>query len=346
MFRALWNLAILALIVGLKKCGTFEAPSQASTRSLPKCQRPSQFLEYGAEDIEVVESLDIAFVSSGIHYFKDRASGIRGKIFLIDLNVPFENLKAEELKIAGTFNRDEFRPHGISSYYDHGRLELYVINHNLKFEHSIIVFEYDQKEHLLNYRRTITDSAFRSIVYYNGKKSQIVLDNLLTPNGIAIDKSKKHLFVSSPNARSTTVYSLIRVSHKKTFWIMASLFKVVQNIQNKESKISLTEISKVPLYTSPDNLYLDKQNSLWIGCHPVAYKVFLQTLFSGDERFVGPSQVLHVEFRNQFKEWSVKEVYSDDGSEIPASSVAVTSSDKILIGSINHNLIVCKNLYF
>lgn len=72
---------------------------------------------------------------------------------------------------------------------------------------------------------------------------------------------------------------------------MASLFKVVQNIQNKESKISLTEISKVPLYTSPDNLYLDKQNSLWIGCHPVAYKVFLQTLFSGDERFVGPSQV-------------------------------------------------------
>lgn len=312
-------------------------------------------IEHGSEDIEVIESKKIAFISTGLFYMIERSSSVRGGIFLYRFEQPAGQHKAIPLSIEGDLDLSSFHPHGLSSYLSNGKLWLYVVNHDNAFKHSVEVFEFIENSSKLLHTKSIKDSSFTrpndmvvvgkdqffvtndgaaqtflmnsieslfnmktgSVVFYDGKKSHILISSLSSPNGIAIDSTHKHLYVASPNDESVTIYEL-----QKGF---------------KSAK----RVSKIKLMTSVDNLFLDKTNSLWIGAHPVIKDAMDYFSKPDDRTVLAPSQVLHISPGPNLRTWKVTEPYANDGTQIAGSSVAAVYGKEMLIGSVFRTLLHC-----
>ncbi|VDP17261.1 unnamed protein product [Soboliphyme baturini] len=56
--------------------------------------------------------------------------------------------------------------------------------------------------------------------------------------------------------------------------------------------------------------------------------------------YTAPSQVLHVKFSDR-NTYTITEPFADDGSTLNASSVALYHKNTLLIGTINHKLMIC-----
>lgn len=278
-----------------------------------------------------------------------------GKIMMLDIN---KSPTAHELNITNPPTTPDFMasPHGISTWKDPktGQLTLFVITHPPD-EDRIEVFEL-QKPASLRHIRTITDRKFRNmndlvavdkdrfyitqwlyardllksyfelflfqyfgkVFFYDGRKAREVASDLFVSNGINISPDKSTIYVAEFSRKRLLGYQ-------------------------RKPNDDLTIIWEHDMGTSVDNIEVDPTTGdLWIGCHPLGYAIMDFFDIFG---FPRPSQALKVKMRQNMVD-EIVEVYADpDGSEAYGSTVATYVDGKVIIGTVQHQLVVCDSKY-
>ncbi len=240
-----------------------------------------------------------------------------------------------------------------------------------RFEIVVFEYTYESKKHTLNYRETlhfnelnypnailaidsknkfIVSNEFGSksalgqaieflfkqaksnVVYYDGQRGHILIENLRFANGLEWGPNHEHVFVAESNGRGVGIYK-----------IQFPLERYLNSIKPQlESHLSIT---------GADNLFLEEEGNtkkLWVASH-------LSTLaFIGnaqDPKNFAPSKLQTIELKKKSsKEPSLpltfneaQEVYLNQGDEISAASVAIRYKKHILIGStFDNKILLCK----
>ncbi|XP_070532142.1 serum paraoxonase/arylesterase 1-like isoform X1 [Ptychodera flava] len=320
-------------------------------------------VDLGSEDVTVTSD-GLAFISSGLRGFGNKSDPLtqppllKGRIFLFDFNHPEKN--AVEIALEGDFDRENFYPLGISLYEDSttGEKKLFVINNHISNENRVEIFRFDERTSSLHHLKTIigetlyslndlvavgpetfyyinymyftkqTPLAFKLETYsglawgtiglYSEGKDMIISSGYRIPVGINVSPDGRHLYVSTSLTGELVIFE-----------------------RGKDD--SITEIKRVSLHTSPDNIEVDRETGdLWIGCIP---SLHLHMAHLENYANPGTSQVLRLRFGDQnspFENIDVREVLMDDGSLIKGSSVASYYDNKMLVGTVVHKLAYCE----
>ncbi|VDP27436.1 unnamed protein product [Heligmosomoides polygyrus] len=342
----------------------------------PGACRKVEGVQYGAEDIALLEDEGIAFVTSGVVYLVPRKKEVKGQIFIYDFNQK-GTWKVKPVKINGNYDPENFHPHGISHIATDTGARLFVIVHSNEFEHSVMVFDWKRNTSELDLVRTIKDDKFirpndlaalsmdafiitndgyaqtrlgnlleiisfypsGSVVLYDGKASSHLISKSISPNGVILSKDRTYLILSHVNSETVTVYKL-----------------------GKDHR-SISHVSDVPLLTSPDNFCLDKDGAVWIGhmsafqaAHPVAKDALVHLSDFDDPTTIAPSQVrdkysvqiakgaeagVLERLQEVGDHGAITEPFADDGRFISASSIAAPYGNQLLIGSVCRQLVHC-----
>ncbi|ESO09149.1 hypothetical protein HELRODRAFT_169093 [Helobdella robusta] len=299
--------------------------------------------EFGSEDIKLLPG-GKAFVSSGFKLSNDGRKNSVGGIYLFDFNKPSEK-PLNLLMVDERGQQLPITPHGLSFWTDaaSGVTYLYVVNHHNGVE-SIEKFRYHPEEkklvrvkqfkdetfHVLNSIHLVGEDQFYftnylffnayfelffglewgSVGYFNGEHGELVVKGLNIPNGVIMWKN--HLVVALSGSDELNVYSVA-----------------------KDHQLNLERT--IPVKTSVDNLSVHPEHDdLILGCHPSPFKFPFHS--RNPDAYLSPSQVLRVNDKSE-----VTEIYSNDGSELSASTVAVLYKDAMLIGSAYTKLLYCQD---
>lgn len=333
------SIVISALILGIAgyvfyifyKSGSFK---DIQSHCECSCQRVEGVV--GPEDITIDEELAMAFISSDDRRAYMEGDNIQGAIFEYDLN----NANAQPVNISKDFDK-EFHPHGFYLYKeDNGDCYLFVINHRSN-GHYVEIFQYDN--HHLTHLESITDDKMISpndicaiakdqfyitndhgtssgiarileeylmlplanIAFYDGEHFTIAAEGLTYANGININKAQDTLYVASLLDHSLFVYQLDRET------------------------CALSFDYSIEVGTGLDNIELDNQGNLYLGCHP---KLLTFVEYSKNKDLISPSQIIKITLEEG--QWDTQEIYLNDGEEISGSSVAAIYNNTLLIGSV------------
>ncbi|XP_071506302.1 serum paraoxonase/arylesterase 2-like [Diadema antillarum] len=277
-----------------------------------------QGITNGSEDIELLSDGQ-ALISSGYLTLKERTEQSQpGHIYSFDFLDP--SRKVTELKITGNYDPNHLHPHGISSYEDKesgkimndvvavGSNEFYFTNDGRSLNPAIRTLE--------QFLRIRTGGVF----FCDVTSCRDVSEALLEPNGIQLSRDGRHLFVSQPFERAIQIYR--RESDN--------------SLENKKP------IQTIHLGTAPDNIFVDDDDHLWTGSHPVGFKAVEHL---EDRSKTCPSQVIRVRFRpssEPYQEYELDEAYSEEGDMISMASTAVYYQNQLLIGTVRHRLLHCE----
>jgi arylesterase / paraoxonase len=294
----------------------------------------------GAEDITIDQTTGIAFLSADDRWAsRKKNQSLKGAIYGLDLNDSIPKL----VNITANFPIDDFHPHGISLYNSpSGKKTLFVVNHR-KSGNYIEVFEYkndslihlesitnellvspndivgvgernfyftnDHDEKFSSWRniKDILKIGTGNVCYFDGKTmSKTSIENIKYANGINVSLDGRTLFLASTSSNTLFVY------------------------ERNESTGGLTKTDEIDTKTGVDNIELDKEGNLWIGCHPQALKFLTH---AGNEKKISPSEIIKITYKGKGN-YEQKSVYLNDGSEISASSVGAVYKNKLLIGPV------------
>ena len=288
----------------------------------------------GAEDITVSISDSFVLISA-----TDRANiseiNKDGGLYMIDLKS--NNFVPQLLTKSLSF---DFEPHGISYFKKDSTYHIMAINHANE-EHSIELFELSKNE--LVHKRTLKDPsmiqpndlvmldenrfyftndhrytegigkvmeeflglAVSNVIYYDGEDFKEAAKGIAYANGINFDKKRKLIYVSSPRDFSVKVYSKLEDG-------------------------SLSFIEDIACGTGVDNIELDENSDLWVGCHPNLLKF---NAYRNNKEVKAPSEVIKITYKNR-GDYSVEKIYIEDGTEMSASTVAATYKDLVFVGNV------------
>ncbi|MBM3168811.1 MAG: SMP-30/gluconolactonase/LRE family protein [Bacteroidetes bacterium] len=290
----------------------------------------------GVEDIALAKEDSLLLLS-----VDDRAARREGKegmhgIYLVDLRE--DSLQA--ISISSHLNFP-FYPHGISVFYlDSARYGLMAINH-VEGKHSIESFILQGKS--LEHVGTLTGKALISpndlvmvspeafyfsndhgytsslgllaenylglsvanVGYYDGKSFRSVADNLSFPNGLQVDPSKKLLYVASSRGFMVRVFDVLPDGN-------------------------LAFVEDIPTGTGVDNIELDPQGKLWIGCHP---NLLTFASYAGGNAALSPSEVITIDYQKG-KKPEVRSVWTNSGAQLSSASVAVPFDKYLFVGNV------------
>ncbi|GAB1602467.1 serum paraoxonase/lactonase 3-like, partial [Argonauta hians] len=305
-------------------------------------------IDHDPEDLHTLSN-GLTFISEFVVEYADptKYQHHMGHIYLYDLSKD-SNQKAIKLEFQN-YKPQRFIPHGISAWQDDkGKVTLFVVNH-LHVEWDVIEsFEYlpDQKalRHVSTYRdgsmRNLNDvvatshktfyftnwSHFRSMMgymlemflllpwttvyYHDGEGYQLVAEDLVMANGIAMSNDHKFVYVVCTMTKDIKVFK-------------------------RDTDNRLIFHQKYLVDNLVDNISVDAEGNLWTGGHPMLFGLFNNK---------APSQVLKLETKAGLIT-SMKEVYSNDGSEQNGSTAASFYQNKTLIGSLTGKLLVCDVMY-
>ncbi len=143
------------------------------------------------------------------------------------------------------------------------------------------------------------------IVYYDGKAYRDVAGHIAYANGIAIDGSRSLLYLASPRDFLIKVYGI-------------------------EESGDLTFVEDIDCNTGVDNIALDEERVLWVGCHP---DLLSFTIYAGGSREVAPSEVIKVQYRGK-GDYEVTTIAMDDGQNMSAATVAIPYKNKLYLGNV------------
>jgi arylesterase/paraoxonase len=153
------------------------------------------------------------------------------------------------------------------------------------------------------------------VVYYDGSDMRIAAEGFGYANGINVDREGKKLYLATTIGRSLHVFSRDIPSGKLT----------------KERDISLN--------TGADNIEIDADGNLYVTCHP---KLLAFSAHSKDRTKLSPSQVLKISFSGA-DQYTIKEIYLNDGTEISGSSVAAPFSGGFMVGQVfEDHILICR----
>uniref|UniRef100_A0A914EMK4 Paraoxonase n=1 Tax=Acrobeloides nanus TaxID=290746 RepID=A0A914EMK4_9BILA len=305
--------------------------------------------------MEFVEELGLVFISHG-GFKRTFGFPISGKILVYKFSDENKACDSEpiELKILAsnnTFLLNTFTPLGISAHVSNKRTTLYVVN---AANQSVEIFSYNIKDNTLLHLQTIKDQVFTSLsdiavvsagkffvtnmfysnrkwtqlaemlmhlhigslIFYDGKKAEILEKGLLTPNGLAIDRERSFLYVGSFLGETIKSFKL-------------------------ERDLSLRPMNEMAIMSSVDQIYVDnKTGDLWLAAHPIFSKTISHFY---NQKLPSPSHVLHLRFHDGHSSWTITEPFANDGqSGISAVASVVEFGNQMIIGSRLGKTICCQ----
>ena len=300
----------------------------------------------GAEDIMVSRLDSFAIVSSTKGRALPRVNKETGGLYFIDL----KNNNFTPIHLTADF-KQEFAPHGISMMKIDSTYKILAINHTSD-SHTIEVFNLNGKS--LQHEKTLehpsmvspndvvlvdenrfyftndhkyTDGFMRyvedygglsisNVMYFDGNNYNEVADEIAYANGINIDKKQSLVFVASPR-------------------------KFLIKVYQKNDDGSLTFIEDIDCGTGVDNIEFDVDGNLWIGAHPTLLH-FAE--YAKGNLEISPSELIKINYRGK-GDYTIEQMYMENGTEMSASTVAATFGDLILMGNVmdKHFLILKKS---
>uniref|UniRef100_A0A8R1Z3C0 Paraoxonase n=1 Tax=Pristionchus pacificus TaxID=54126 RepID=A0A8R1Z3C0_PRIPA len=313
----------------------------------------------GSEDIELIRSEGIAFITSGILYLQPyRGDIVEGKMFLYDFNQKLgkDQLKAKELPIKGaSFDQNNFHPHGLTHWVVNGVIRLYVINHSDGFKHSVEVFDYDPSGPALIHKKSIKHASFirpndlaaigpDQFIFTNDGVTQSEMGNLAEIlsgyKGGSVyywDGEDSQVIFSAMAAPNGIAYD---VKNNKLF-ISEINYRRVHAYTVEKDKKTLTHLSTVDLGTACDNLFVDSDGSVSSGCHPVLHEA-AKSIGDCESDVTSPSQVIRIKFDKDYKTAAISEPYANDGKEVSGSSAVAFHNNQMLVGTVCKGLLHCE----
>jgi arylesterase/paraoxonase len=313
-------------------------------------------LDASAEDMQVDRERGLVYIS-----YLDRQALIKGEgaapgsvqgtIMRLDLN-----RQPLALEDALQDRPAHLRTHGLSLYIDAaGKRTLFVINHPLNrgTEPELVEIFDEVEPGRFTHRATIASPLFNSpndlaavgpsqfyvandkvlkgglaaglqqlgigaspLTYFDGTVARVVRDDIASGGGINVSPDGKTLYVSE------TAGQRLRV------------------LARNPADGSVTEAAQIALPTSPDNVDVAADGSLWVTGHANTLKL-IQHFIKGSP---APTQVLRVvPGAGAGGAATVEEIYLNAGEQISAGSVGVTYGKKLLIGSITaRQVLVCQ----
>ncbi|MCC5793108.1 MAG: SMP-30/gluconolactonase/LRE family protein [Chromatiales bacterium] len=338
--RVLQAAALLLLLVTVASVFNFwqggafrsiERDFAGECRSIP--------LAGSSEDIEPDRERNFVYLSLLDRAGLVRGEAVQGDILRIDMAdptlTPQPALRSRPV---------HFRPHGMSLYIDgRGQRHLFVINHPAdranepelvelfrevepgEFEH-VRSFSNPQMnspndmvavgpEQFYAANDKVTGGAIAGtlqqfgiggspLVYFDGDRAETVVANIALGGGIAASADGRTLYVAETAARRLRV------------------------LERTGTGGEVAERARIPLGTSPDNVDVHPDGSIWVGAHPNVMAL-IRHFVRGTP---APSQVLRIDLSGDAP--LIEQIYLDTGEEIPASSVGVSIDGRLLIGSI------------
>lgn len=293
-------------------------------------------------DLPGVEDMQISYLDSFLILSSDDRAARRdgnsrqGHLYLIDLADPSLTPKCltTDLSIP-------FFPHGISLFRQSERhYRVFAINHADDKE-SIEVF--DLQNDSLSHLYTLQDEALihpndlvaldadhlyvtndhgypsgwqrlaedylglalSNVVYFDGHAWKEAASDIAYANGINRDPERNLLFVASPRDFLVKVYQ-IGADH------------------------TLSWIEDIDCQTGVDNIELDPEGKLWIGCHP---SLLTFSAYAKGKKPISPSEVITIDYRGK-EDCTIASVFLDDGHLMSAATVAPPFGDLLFIGNL------------
>ena len=289
----------------------------------------------GAEDIVIVRQDSFAIVSSTKGRALPKVNVETGGLYFIDL----KNKDYNPILLTENFKKP-FAPHGISIYKKDSSYTIAAINHTEKGE-FIEFFNLNKQK--LTHQKTLENElifspndlvlldenrfyftndhkyknglkrlaedylglAISNVVYFDGKNFSEVAENIAYANGINFDTKRNLLFVASPRGFLVKVYK-------------------------KNNDNSLTFIEDINCKTGVDNIEFDVDGNLWIGSHP---NLLHFAAYAKGKKKISPSEIIKIEYRKKGN-YSIEQIYMEDGADMSASTVAATLGNVILVGNV------------
>ena len=294
-------------------------------------------LDGSAEDIAIDRERGFAYLSQ-----LDRLAVAQGRPpspgFVMRLN-----LETLELSNALATTTDQMSPHGLSLYISpEGQRTLFMINHpadrkngtetvnrytetapgvfslTAVLKHPDMISPNDlvavssTQVYVANdkgaegpwqkFLENIFGVGYSKLVYFDGDAGRSVLTDVASGGGINAAPDGSLIYIAETGGQRLRVLS-------------------------RNADGSLTDVIKVPLGTSPDNIDVTADCSLTIAAH-ANLVALIQHFISGAP---APAQVLLVSGSPKAG-YTVDEIYLNTGEEISASSVGATYNNKLLIG--------------
>jgi arylesterase/paraoxonase len=305
-------------------------------------------LEGSGEDILVDRERGIAYLSLLDRQSLVQGKDVQGTIARIDLNNrPFTAVTALASKPL------QFRPHGLSLYVTpDGERRLFAINHGAKrgvdpeaieLFREIAPGEYSHVEtftsRLLVSPNDLVATGPRNVYVANDKALGGGLAAGLQQLGIG---ASPLTYFDGADARNVIADIAsgggINVSADgRTLYVAETAGKRVRVLARSQNG-DVTERGRIGIDTSPDNIDVAADGSLWVAGH--ANTLALIRHFIGGSP--APTQLWRV-VPGAGGEAQSEEIYLDDGREMSAGSVGATFGNLLLIGSITaRQVLICE----
>jgi len=303
-------------------------------------------LDGSAEDIQLDRDRGLAYLSVlDRQALVDGDTDVQGTVLRVNLNL--KPLRAERALLS---QPEHFRPHGLSLYVDErGRRTLFALNHPVDRGNEpemLEIFE-ERSPGLFRHVETISDPMLVSPndivavgprqIYVANDKATSAIGNILQQIGIGgspltyVNNDDISVVVSDIASGGGITAS----ADGSTIYVAETAAQRVRVLERDPDDGSLVEVDRIAVDTSPDNLDVAEDGSLWIGAHANTMKL-IQHFAQGKP---APSQVRRVELDDVRAQ---ADIYLNNGREISASSVGVRYDNLLLIGSITaRKLLVC-----
>lgn len=152
------------------------------------------------------------------------------------------------------------------------------------------------------------------ILYFNGQTFRAMADGLYGARGLLVPDGS-HLLAASLTTRS------------------------IKSFTRDIFSGALTETDSLTLAAAPEKLSRDSFGQVWAAGHA---NLFHWRSFAADPKARDTSQIFRITLLNGAPQ-QAEQIYGDDGSQIAAASVAVSSEKDLLIGSsLDQKLVSCK----
>lgn len=298
----------------------------------------------GAEDITISRKDSFAIISSTARLKLPKSKQEIGGLYLIDL-------RAEDLKPIHLIKdfKKPFAPHGISMYQKDSITTIAAISHTLEGEfiefftlvnqqlkhektlknekiyspNDIVLLDENRfyftndhkyKEGFGRFSEDYLGFSMSNVIYFDGKNYAEVANGIAYANGINFDTKRNLVFVASPR-------------------------KFLVKVFKRNNDGTLEFIEDIDCKTGVDNIEFDENDHLWIGSHPNL--LHFAAYAKGDET-ISPSEIIKINYK-QKGEYTIEQIYMEDGTEMSASTVAVPFGDLIFTGNVmDDNFLILK----
>ncbi len=289
----------------------------------------------GAEDITISVKDSFAIISATARKSVPKTEEEYGGLYYLNL----KDTNYTPLHLTSGFKKS-FAPHGISMFAVDSSYTIMAVNHT-PTGHTIEVFKLTKQQ--LVHQKTITHPSlvspndivlidqnrfyvtndhkyvkglgrlaedyggfsFSTILYFDGDNFTEVAKGIGYANGINFDAKRNLVFVASPRKFLVKVYS-----------------------RNKDG--SLHFIENIDCNTGVDNIEFDTEGALWIGAHPNLLR--FASYAKGNNKTT-PSEIIKINYKAK-GDYSIEQIYMEDGSTMSGSTVAAPFGDLILTGNV------------